>query len=128
MGLSVIEEETHRREDEKNIMALKLLPYPTQIKMGLENMQGGFRKIWGQFGQEMRLRVEDRGDKILYISGTCPMCAGKKVSKAMGLSFTGSLQESVRWATGKETEIEEVECRALGAPACVWEIGKRPKE
>jgi hypothetical protein len=30
----------------------------------------------------------------------------------------------MRWATGKEAEIEEVECRAMGAPACVWVIGK----
>jgi len=108
-------------------MALKLLPYPTQLRMGLENMQAGFRKIWGQFDQEMRLRVEDRGDKIVYISETCPMCAGKQASKAICQSFTGSLQESIRWATGKEAEVEEVECRAMGAPACVWEIGKKPK-
>jgi len=36
--------------------------------------------------------------------------------------------EGVRWLTGKEFEVEEVECRATGAPACVWEISKTPKE
>jgi predicted hydrocarbon binding protein len=29
---------------------------------------------------------------------------------------------------GKEYDIQETECRALGAPACGWEISKQPKE
>ena len=29
---------------------------------------------------------------------------------------------------GKELEIDEVQCRAQGAPTCVWEISKKPKE
>lgn len=100
---------------------------PTQLKLGLENMKGGFCKIWETVGQTVSLRLEDRGDKVAYIAETCPMCAGKQADGLMCLSFTGSLQEGTHWLTGKEFDIQEVECRASGVPACVWEINKQPK-
>jgi predicted hydrocarbon binding protein len=55
------------------------------------------------------------------------MCAGKLADTPICWLFTGSLEESLRWLTGKEFEIVEVECRAAGAPACVWEVPKTPK-
>ena len=42
--------------------------------------------------------------------------------------FTGTSLKAGRWQTGKELEIVEVECRAMGAPACVWEVSKTPKD
>jgi predicted hydrocarbon binding protein len=39
-----------------------------------------------------------------------------------------STQEAIHWLTGKEFEVQKVECRAMGAPACVWEINKTPKQ
>ena len=104
-------------------VASRILPIPTQLNLGLERMQDGFRKIM----DGMRLSIEDRGDKLAYISETCPMCAGKHADAPICWLWTGSLQESIRWQTGKEFEIVEVECRATGAPACVWEISKAPK-
>ena len=39
--------------------------------------------------------------------------------------FTGRyLQEAQHWPTGEAVHIKEVECRAMGAKACVWEINK----
>jgi predicted hydrocarbon binding protein len=108
------------------VLASKVLPIPAQLKIGLENMQGGFCKIWQSFGQEMHLHVQDRGAKMVYVAETCTMCAGKQADGPICLSWTGALKESVHWVTGKEFKIEEVECRAMGAPACVWEISKTP--
>jgi len=42
--------------------------------------------------------------------------------------LTGQLQEGFRWLTGEAVHIEEVECRAMRAKACVWEINKQPQE
>lgn len=108
--------------------AVKVLPTATQLKMGLEVQQKVLRDIGKSVGQEQRTRVEDRGDKLAYIDETCAMCAGKQSDKPMCWLFTGALQEGMRWLTGKEFEIIEVECRAMGAPACVWEVSKKPKE
>ncbi len=110
------------------ITALRLMPAGIQIKMGLENMQNGFRKLWHNLGEEAVLRLEDRGDKVAYIADTCVMCAGKHADGMICQAFSGGLQEAALWLTGKEYEAQEVECRAMGAPACVWEINKYPKE
>lgn len=110
------------------LAAVRLLPMPTQIKMGLENMQGGFRKVSQSVGQDMRLRIEDRGGKWAYVAEDCPMCAGKHADEHICMAFTGILMESALWLTGKEIAVEEVECRSMGAPACVWEVSKTPKE
>ena len=109
-------------------LASRVLPIPTQLEVGLKNMQKGLRKISQTVGQELHIQLQDRGDKLAYIDETCAFCAGKQSTQPMCWSFTGSLQEGGRWLTGKEFEIVEVECRAMGAPACVWEISKTPKE
>ena len=104
--------------------AFKVLPVPVQLKMGLENLQATYRK----FMDDMRLSIEDRGDKLAYVAETCPMCAGRQANTPICWLNTGILQEGLRWLTGKEFDAIEVECRATGAPACVWEISKTPKE
>jgi predicted hydrocarbon binding protein len=109
------------------IMAAKVLPLGTQLKMGLNAAQLGLRKLSQSVGQDLRLRVEDRGDKLLYIAEDCASCAGKQADERICWIQTGGLQEALRWQTGREFNIEEVECRALGAPACVWEVSKTPK-
>jgi predicted hydrocarbon binding protein len=109
------------------LVASKVLPLPTQLRVGMERMQEGFRRQAQAVGQDLRARVEDRGDTFAYINEDCAMCAGKEADRPICWLFTGSLQESVRWLTGKEFEIVETECRAMGAPACVWEVPKTPK-
>lgn len=110
------------------ITALRLMPASIQIKVGLENMQSGLRKIWHNLDEEVSLGIEDRGDKVAYVAETCVMCAGKQADGMICVAFVGALQEAALWLTGKEYDVREVECRALGARACVWEISKLPKE
>lgn len=106
------------------LIASKLLPLPTQIRKGLESMQNGYRRLM----PDVKLLLEDRGDKIAYITETCSLCAGKEANSHICWTFSGVLQGLLNWQTGKELEIDEVQCRAQGAPTCVWEISKKPKE
>lgn len=110
------------------VIAAKVLPLPTQLKIGLDTIQNGFQKLANSVGQELHLRIEDRGDRWAYVAPECAMCAGKQADDRICWLFNGTLQESLHWQTGKDLVIEEVECRALGAPACVWEVSKTPKE
>jgi predicted hydrocarbon binding protein len=105
------------------LIASKILPLPTQIKKGLESMQNGYRRLM----PNVRLSLEDRGDKIAYITETCSFCADKEANGHICWTFGGVLQGLLTWQTGKELEIEEVQCRAQGAPTCVWEIGKKAR-
>ena len=109
------------------VLAAKVLPIPMQLKIGLETIQSGFQKLAGSVGQTLHLHVEDRGDRWAYVAPECAMCAGKQADAHICWLFNGTLQESLHWQTGKDFDIQEVECRALGALACVWEINKTPK-
>jgi hypothetical protein len=109
------------------VKASRLLPLTAQQKAGLAVMQNGFRKLAQTVGQDLSLSIEDRGDKLAYKDGTCTFCAGKMANTPICWVYNGTLFQSQLWLTGKEFEVEEVECRAMGAPACVWEISKKPK-
>ncbi|MBI5950025.1 MAG: 4-vinyl reductase [Chloroflexi bacterium] len=109
-------------------MAVRLLPFQNQISTGLDNLIGGFQKLWSDFGEEAIILKEDRGDSFAYIQQTCPTCAGKQADEPICHQTTGMLLESIEWLTGKKVLVKEVECRAMGDPACVWEISKTPDE
>ena len=109
------------------LMAAKLMPNATKLKMVFDAQIGGFQKLSKTVGEEYVAHVEDRGDKFGFVIETCAMCAGKAADQPICWLFTGTLKESTKWLTGKDFEIQEVECRSMGAPACVWEISKTPK-
>jgi hypothetical protein len=108
--------------------AAKLLPFGVQVKMVLDSMANGYNKLYAENGQALHFKVEDRGHTWAFISVECPLCAGKAADTPMCWGRIGTLKETVTWLTGKEVDVEEVECRALGAFACVWEVSKTPKE
>lgn len=110
------------------LVASKFLPIPAQIKMGLDTMQSGFRKIWKETGQDVNLRVEDRGNVTAYIDSSDPFSAGKVSDAPMGWIQIGALQEGLKWSTGREFDIKQTACRSMGAPESVWEVSKTPKE
>jgi predicted hydrocarbon binding protein len=109
-------------------LSSKVLPIPMQLKIGLTSMQNGFVKLSQEVGQEIHLRLEDRGDRFAYVDEDCSQCAGKEADACICLIRTGTIQEALHWLTGREFDVQEVECRAMGAPACIWEIRKEPKE
>jgi len=108
--------------------AAKLMPSGMQVKLVLDSMANGYNKLYADSGQELHFRVEDRADKWAFISVECPLCAGKAADLPMCWGRIGTLKEGLFWLTGKDFDVEEVECRAVGASACVWEVSKTPKE
>jgi predicted hydrocarbon binding protein len=110
------------------LMALKVMPLGVQVKLGGSQIHDGFRKMYEIHGQQYVGRFEEADDAWVHEVETCNMCAGKVAEEPMCWLFTGTLHEGLQWLTGKEFEIVETECRAMGAPACVWHISKTPKE
>lgn len=110
------------------LMALKVMPLNVQVKLGGGQIQDGFRKMYATHDQQFIGRFEESDDAWVHIVETCTMCAGKVAEEPMCWLFAGTLHEGLRWLTGKEFEIVETECRAMGAPACVWRVSKQPKE
>jgi predicted hydrocarbon binding protein len=109
------------------VLSSRILPVPMQLKVGLSHMQSGLARLNREAGQEVHLSVEDRGDRFAYVDHECWQCAGKASGEPVCLIRAGTLQEAMRWITGREFQVHETECRAMGAPACVWEVDKAPK-
>jgi predicted hydrocarbon binding protein len=109
------------------LLASKVLPVSTQIKMGLSAMQAGFRRLSQAVGQERRLELEDRGASWAYLDYDCPMSAGKQADEPIGYIQTGAIQEALHWQIGKDFEVEQIACRSMGAPASIWLVGKTPR-
>ena len=108
--------------------AAKLMPSGLQVKLVLDSMVNGYNKLYAENGQELHFSLDDRGNKWAFISVECPLCAGKVADLPMCWGRIGTLKEALFWLTGKDFDVEEVECRALGASACVWDVSKTPKE
>jgi predicted hydrocarbon binding protein len=109
------------------VLSSKVLPLPMQLKIALNHMQDGFVKLNQAAGQEVQLRLDDLGDRFAYVDHHCWQCAGQASDEPICLIRAGTLQEALRWVTDQEFEVHETECRAMGAPACVWQITKTPK-
>ena len=103
--------------------AAKLLPLPAQHRFGMEMMQAVYRQVIGQGWDGW---VSDRPQTTAYITMDCPVCAGKQARSPICWIFTGALQEAVLWMTGKLFDVEQTQCRAMGARECVWEVSKNP--
>ncbi len=109
------------------LTALKVMPLKLQMKLGQSRLYDGFHKLYAAHDQQFVGRIKDDGDAWLHIRETCTNCAGKATEEPMCWLTTGTLHELTQWLTGKEFEIVETECRAMGAPACVWRVSKKPK-
>ena len=107
--------------------AIKFLPLSLQIKTVLESIKNDLDKIYKEIEHDVSVSVEDRGDKWAYIDRSCALCAGKISDTPICWGWVGTLAESLNWLTGKEFEIDQVQCRAMGESACIWEISKTAK-
>ena len=107
--------------------AIKFLPLSLQIKTVLESIKNDLDKIYKEIEHDVSVSIEDRGDKWAYIDRSCALCAGKQADAPICWGWVGTLAESLNWLTGKEFEIDQVECRAMGDKNCVWEVSKTAK-
>ncbi len=107
------------------VAAMRLLPEGPRLKTGLEAMKMVWDKMYRDAGlPTLEHRVEDCGDHYRYSIGRCMVCAGHASDAPMCHMAAGLLAEGIRWLTGKDYEVREIECRAMGAPACVFRISK----
>lgn len=109
--------------------ALHLIPEGARLKKGLELMKYVFERTFTYEGrQTMGMQVEERGDKLAFVVETCACCCGFTSDVPICYTWVGMLQEGLRGTFGKDREVDvkEVECRAMGAPACVFEMSKVP--
>ncbi len=82
-------------------------------------------KIFGEGHQEFKKTADGFEIRI----NRCSWCHDIKGSEGVVcFGEEGFDDESVFWATGKRYQVKETECRAMGAPACVFTISGKPIE
>jgi len=102
--------------------AMGLGSIDTRMKIGVNFFAKFFNTVSDQY-----IRIEDTDAQWLWIIERCPMCWERKADEPVCHLGVGVLNAASRWATkGSKFRISEVECIAMGAPACVLAIDKQP--
>lgn len=94
--------------------ALKLMPQKTRIKFILTQMAKSLMDV----NAETRIEVQETDEGVVLADFTCGVCCGREAEKPICHLYIGSISEAVKWATGRNYEVREIECRAMGAEAC----------
>jgi predicted hydrocarbon binding protein len=102
-------------------LALKVMPLNMQMKTVLSNVAGGMTKDLHEPSH-----VEEQADCFVYAKEACGACQGRQAEKPVCFTTVGAILESLRWATGKNFDVAETVCRAMGGPTCTFRIAKTP--
>ncbi|MFQ5421486.1 MAG: V4R domain-containing protein, partial [Anaerolineae bacterium] len=103
-------------------LAFKVLPLSTKLKIGVPAVA----RIFTQFSDQTS-RVKEFDDHFLYYIDRCSMCWERHTDRPICFIAVGILQEALRWVSGGlEFRVEEIECIAMGAEACLFKIDKEP--
>ena len=95
-----------------------LLPTRTRARIGLETLA----EMLNRFA-DGDIRVLRQGDHLVWVMESCGVCAGRATTSPCCHLMAGLLQETVHWATGRNSAtVTEVTCAAAGGPRCEMEI------
>lgn len=108
--------------------ALKLLSTRKRMQIVLDQLCKEGEDIYGT-----PHRLEEKDDAFDLIMESCPYCAeiikqvtatGRPIIRPVCHIPAAVIGEMMQWATGEPHSVEEVECMALGAPACRFRVSK----
>ncbi len=108
--------------------ALRLLPSARRMRLVLERLAEQGEDL---YGSPHHLREEDQA--FFIEMPACPYCAeiarrslteNRPIASPVCHIPVAAVSEMIEWAMGQKHLVEEVECIALGAPACRFRISK----
>jgi len=94
--------------------ALKVMPQKTRIKFILTQMAKSLMEV----NKETDIEIQETGEGFVFADFTCGVCCCREAEHPICHLYIGSIGEAVKWATGQDYEVREIECRAMGAEAC----------
>lgn len=102
--------------------AFTALPLEQRIQLGLDALAA----IFTNFSDQESVVIE-QDDCYLFETAYSPMAWGRTADRPICHMLVGMIQESLRWASdGYEFHVQEIECRAAGSAACVFQINRQP--
>jgi bacteriochlorophyll 4-vinyl reductase len=94
--------------------ALKVMPQKTRVKFILTQTAKSLMEL----NEDTHIEVEDTPEGFVFADFTCGVCCCREADRPICHLYVGSIGEAVKWATGQDYEVREIECRAMGAEAC----------
>jgi len=94
--------------------ALKLMPRKTRVKFVLTQTAKSLMDV----NDETYIEVQETPEGFVFADFTCGVCCCRKAERPICHLYIGSISEAVKWATGHDYEVRELECRAMGAETC----------
>ena len=105
------------------LAAIHILPEKMRMKASLSAIIDGFDRLYKPAGiRTPPMRSGEHPDGWFFAFDECGGCAGKQSDAPMCYLGAGFLQEGIQWLTNKEYDVREIECRAMGAAACLFII------
>ena len=104
-------------------LALKALPMGARVKLILQKIVSSANTT-----MNMPSHLEENDDAYTFVVEDSPSRWRSARSKPGCYVTIGTYQEALRWATGKNFRIVEVNCMAAGDDACRFHIPKEPMD
>jgi predicted hydrocarbon binding protein len=103
-------------------LSFKTLPLQAKLKFGLEAMA----RIFSEKSDQLSSIIEQE-ECFIYKIERCPICWGRTdQDQPICYYMVGLLQEGLYWVSGgKEFQVVETSCIAMGDQACEFEILKQ---
>ena len=104
-------------------LAFKILPVSIKLRIGINAMAKVFNMV-----SDQETEVVEYENYFHYIVKQCPVCWGRHdEEKPVCFSQVGLIKGGLNWVTnGKEFNVKEVYCYAMGDEHCTFRILKTP--
>lgn len=103
-------------------LSFRLLPLQMKLKVGAEIFAQSFNEFTDQ-----SVYLEDGEDYLWWHIDRCPICWQRQAESQVCHLAAGILQEALYWVSGgKNFDLEETRCIAMGDSTCTFKISKHP--
>jgi len=102
-------------------LPMRLMPLNMKFRVGLEV----FARVFNQFSDQV-VRLSEGIGNFVWIIDRNPVCWGRRTTEPCCQLTVGILEELTFWGSGgRRFKVEETECVAVGAQACIFQIDKK---
>jgi predicted hydrocarbon binding protein len=109
-------------------VGVRLLPETRRMKLALDKWIEGAEQRFPSQLEESRFEIREEEDYLIFIDRDNVSSSGITSDTPVCGAFVGVLQALMEWVTGHPHDVEEIECRAMGYPADVFQISKTVRD
>ncbi|MCB0210618.1 MAG: 4-vinyl reductase [Anaerolineae bacterium] len=103
-------------------LAFKMINLEAKLRILFKAMAESYSRF-----SDQKTTTAEADDHFKFLIHACPRCWHRTSDKPICYSAIGILEEACSWvSSGQKFLVEEVECIATGAEACVFHIQKEP--